>query len=267
MRTIVHLSDLHFGRHDPELVRPLIDAVRAHEPHLVVVSGDLTERARPGEFAQARAFLDELRFPQVVVPGNHDVPLYRVVERFGRPLAHYQRFIGDPSFPAFHDHELAVIGVNSSRSLTVKNGRISYAQVRELEARLHAVGAQRFCALVTHHPFIAPPTALHLPRIGRAAHALETLESTGVQVLLAGHLHRAFTGDVLGHYPALRRSILVMQAGTALSTRLRGERNAFNVVKVAPPHVSCTTYAHDGASFHSCAHIDYERRDRRWYIA
>jgi 3',5'-cyclic AMP phosphodiesterase CpdA len=264
VRTIVHLSDLHFGRHDPGLVRPLLDKVAELSPALVAVSGDLTQRARPAEFAAARAFLDAMPFPKVVVPGNHDVPMFEVIDRFARPLQRYERFIGDPTFPSFHDAELAVIGINTARSFAIQNGRISYEQMHEVDVRLAQVENGALRVLVTHHPFIPPPAALHLPKVGRAAKALHELEESGVHLLLAGHLHRAFTADVLGHYPALKRSILVMQAGTALSTRLRGERNAFNVVTVEPPGLSCTTYLYDGAHFVEGTHVDYELEGHRW---
>jgi 3',5'-cyclic AMP phosphodiesterase CpdA len=87
MRTVVHLSDLHFGRTDQALIDPLLARVHSEKPDCVVVSGDLTQRARVQEFRAARAFLDRLPRPQVVVPGNHDVPLYRVLERMSRPLS------------------------------------------------------------------------------------------------------------------------------------------------------------------------------------
>src|SRR5438309_7042065 len=101
MRTIAHLSDLHFGRTDPALIEPLLASLDAIRPDVVVVSGDLTQRARAAEFEQARAFLERVRFPRIVVPGNHDVPLYRVWERFLSPLGRYQRIIQSDLEPSF----------------------------------------------------------------------------------------------------------------------------------------------------------------------
>src|SRR5438309_4295198 len=126
MRTVVHLSDLHFGRTDPALIEPLLAALRTIRPTVVVVSGDLTQRAREEEFEQARDFLSRIEVPLVVVPGNHDVPLYRLWERFLSPLGKYQRMIQRDLEPSFVDAEIAVVGLNTARSLTFKNGRINH---------------------------------------------------------------------------------------------------------------------------------------------
>jgi 3',5'-cyclic AMP phosphodiesterase CpdA len=135
MRTIVHLSDLHFGRVDQALVEPLIETVNALAPDLVAVSGDLTQRARTAQFVEARAFLDALPAPRIVVPGHHDVPLYNPVARFLGGLLKYRRYISDDLAPFYRDREIAVLGLNTARSLTFKNGRINRKQLRILRAR------------------------------------------------------------------------------------------------------------------------------------
>ncbi len=136
MRTIAHLSDIHFGRVDPLLVPPLIRAVNQSKPDLVAVSGDLTQRARSHQFKQAREFLDALPRPQIVVPGNHDVPLYNIFARFVEPLDKYRRYISDDLRPFYHDDEIAVLGVNTARSLTIKGGRINERQIEWMRDRL-----------------------------------------------------------------------------------------------------------------------------------
>src|ERR1044072_9441961 len=120
MKKIVHLSDLHFGRIDAGLVEPLVDAVNEAEPALVVVPGALTQRARAQQFEEARAFLDRLPKPQVIVPGNHDVPLYDVVERFARPLDKWRRFISEEVEATYEDEEMVGGGIKTARSLTSK---------------------------------------------------------------------------------------------------------------------------------------------------
>ena len=117
MRTLVHLSDLHFGRVDPRVVPPLVETIRTIAPDLIAVSGDFTQRARRRQFVQARAFLQQLPYPRLVVPGNHDVPLYNLAARFVRPLAGYRRFIEPDLEPVFVDEEMHVIGLNSARPL------------------------------------------------------------------------------------------------------------------------------------------------------
>ncbi|HEX7558185.1 MAG TPA: metallophosphoesterase, partial [Usitatibacter sp.] len=122
MRTLVHISDLHFGRVDSALLVPLRERIEALAPHLVVVSGDLTQRATREQFREAKAFLDTLPQPQVVVPGNHDVPLYNVFQRVLSPLGKYLSIVTSDLEPSYIDDEIAVVGVNTARSLTWKRG-------------------------------------------------------------------------------------------------------------------------------------------------
>src|ERR1700680_3060115 len=143
MRTIVHLSDLHFGRVDPRLVPPLVHAIQAIAPDLIAVSGDLTQRARRSEFVQARDFLQALPFPKIIVPGNHDVPLYNIVARFLSPLAGYRRYIAHDLKPVFADEEMIVVGLNSARSVVLSGGgRLNEEQVQQAAARLRYAAPQ-----------------------------------------------------------------------------------------------------------------------------
>src|SRR5712671_3863019 len=136
MRVIVHLSDIHFGRVDTRLIAPLVETVKEIKPDLVAVSGDLTQRARSHQFREARAFLDSLPHPQIIVPGNHDVPLHNVLSRFARPLDKYRRHITDNLQPVYLDDEIVVVGVNTARSLTIKGGRINEDQVARVREQL-----------------------------------------------------------------------------------------------------------------------------------
>src|SRR6202171_469237 len=156
MRTLVHLSDLHFGRVDERVVGPLVAAVNEIKPDLVAISGDLTQRARSEQFREARAFLDRLPQPQIVVPGNHDVPLHNVFARFIQPLAKYKRFITDDLQPVYADEEIVVVGVNTARSVTIKGGRINEEQVAGIREKLCGSSEELVKVVVTHHPFDLP---------------------------------------------------------------------------------------------------------------
>ena len=236
MRKIVHLSDLHFGRIDARVVGPLAEAVRRLRPSLVVVSGDLTQRARSSQFREARAFLDSLPRPQVVVPGNHDVPLWDFVARFARPFGKFRRYVSEDLEPFYEDEEIAVAGVNTARSWTRKYGRVNERQVAALRERLCSYGAEVFKLVVTHHPFDLPPGHDEREIVGRARMAMEALASCGTDILLAGHLHVSHTGHTAERYQISGHSALFVQAGTATSTRGRGEANSFNVVRLKHPH-------------------------------
>ncbi len=155
MRKIAHLSDLHFGRTDDAVLLSLRETIREAKPDFVVVSGDLTQRARRREFREARDFLGTLAFPQVVVPGNHDVPLYNVYMRAFHPLTRFRRFFGEHS-PFLADEELAIVGVNTARSLTFKDGRINHEQLEEVRRRLAPIGEQVTRIVVCHHRSPAP---------------------------------------------------------------------------------------------------------------
>lgn len=238
MRSIVHLSDIHFGSVNHSLLAPLIAAVNKINPDLVAVSGDLTQRARSHQFKEARAFLDRLPRPQIVVPGNHDVPLHNVFARFLQPLRKYRRFITDDLWPFYHDEEIAVLGVNTARSLTIKGGRINEEQVAYMRERFCVLDPEIVKIIVTHHPFDLPEGHDERHLVGRARMAMEAMASCGADVFLAGHLHVSQTTHSARRYQIKGHSALVVQAGTAASTRGRGEENSFNVVRVDRPQIA-----------------------------
>jgi 3',5'-cyclic AMP phosphodiesterase CpdA len=246
MRTIVHLSDLHFGRVDPALLDPLHDLVHTLAPNVVVVSGDLTQRAKSEQFEAARAWLDTLPGPQIIVPGNHDISLYNVFRRFVQPLERYKRYITDDLEPAYTDDEIAVLGVNTARSLTFKNGRVNQEQVAAIRDRFAGLDPEITRVVVTHHPFDLPDENAHEQDIvGRAAMAMDVFAECGVDVLMAGHLHASHAGSTAERYEISEYAALVVQAGTATSTRGRGEVNSFNVVRIESRKVEVERYGWD----------------------
>jgi 3',5'-cyclic AMP phosphodiesterase CpdA len=226
MPRLIHLSDLHFGAHDPKLVDAVEQRIDDAKPDLVVISGDFTQRARTEQFEQACQFLERLKaagHEVLGVPGNHDVPLYDVLRRFLSPLTRYRRFI-DESLCPFHELPgAAVLGINTARSLTFKDGRINQEQVTYIRDTFSRTRADTARILVTHHPLFALPVG-DGPELGKAIGrqevALDAVAEAGVDLLLAGHNHRASTHHakdlVTDAGPAL-----VNQAGTATSTRLR----------------------------------------------
>jgi 3',5'-cyclic AMP phosphodiesterase CpdA len=232
MRKIVHLSDLHFGRVDGELLAPLRSRIEALAPHLVVVSGDLTQRAKPHQFREAKAFLDSLPQPQLVVPGNHDVPLYNVFQRFLSPLGKYKRIVTRDLTPEFMDDEIAVVGINTARSLVFKDGRINSEQVAHVKSRLCNLDDRVVKIVVTHHPFDVPEDHDDSEIVDKAVRAMQAFSECGADVMLAGHLHKSHTVQSTERYKTSGHAALLVQAGTATSTRARGETNTFNCLKV-----------------------------------
>ena len=247
MRTIVHLSDLHFGRVNPALIDPLIRIVSDVKPDLVAISGDLTQRARSYQFQQARSFLDVLPQPQIVVPGNHDIPLHNIFARFFEPLTKYKRYITDDLQPGYQDEEMVIIGVNTARSLVFKGGRINESQVSRLREKFCSFGREVVKVVVTHHPFDLPEGHDERHLVGRAKMAMTGLAACGADLFLAGHLHVSHMGHTK-RYEISGHSALVVQAGTATSTRERGEANSFNVLRIAYPTISVEKFAWDAST-------------------
>ncbi len=259
MKTLVHLSDIHFGRVIPAVAEALLADLAAEGPDLVVISGDLTQRARRGQYRMARDYLERIRFPKIIVPGNHDVPLYNVARRFLRPLTRYRRYITDDMAPFYQDDEIAVLGINTARSLTFTKGRISRAQIELIRRRMCPIPDNVFKILVTHHPFLPPPQNQKLPLVGRARKVLEMVAACNLDLLLAGHFHMSYAGGSHSAYRTLARSVLVIQAGTAASSRMRSEENAYNRIDIHNSRVTLRVRMWNGESFveHRTRHYAY----------
>ena len=234
MRTIIHLSDLHFGRVDPAILAPLVSFIGEVKPDLVAVSGDLTQRARTAEFLAAKEFLGAIPFPQIVVPGNHDVPLHNLFARFIRKLDRYQRYITANLQPVFADPEIIVVGVNTARAFTWKDGRINSQQLEELRETMMAAHSARTKIVVTHHPFDLP-TGASGRVVGRSRFAIKTLAECGVDLLLAGHFHIADTTQTAKRYQLPGYSAIIVSSGTSTSTRGRGQPNSLNLIRIDDP--------------------------------
>jgi 3',5'-cyclic AMP phosphodiesterase CpdA len=225
----------------------VINAVHRIKPDVVTVSGDLTQRARPQEFTQAREFLDALPKPQIVVPGNHDVPMHNVYARFSQALTAYRNYVVDDLEPFYRDDEVAILGINTTRSLTIKGGRINEKQIARVEERFCDLSGDIFKVLVTHHPFDLPEHYGEPMLVGRAAKAMARFARCGIDVLLAGHLHVSHSGPTALRYSDDGYSSIFVQAGTACSTRGRGEPNSFNVIRLARASIEIETLSTEGS--------------------
>ena len=271
MARLIHLSDLHFGAHDATLVEALEARVDEEKPDLIVISGDFTQRARTDQFKEACRFLTRLKdagHEVLGVPGNHDVPLYDVLRRFLSPLTRYQRFIDETLCP-FHELDgVAVLGINTARSLTFKDGRISHEQMGFIRSTFERT-QPNLRILVTHHPLFALPVGEggELGRaVGRQELALDAIADAGVDLLLAGHNHRASTHSAKD-LATRAGPALVIQAGTATSTRLRDEEQSFNRIDIAVDRVTLTVQRWNGRSFCSGDDQSFAREGDHWRLA
>ena len=256
MRTIVQVSDLHFGTTIPATLDPLIDLLHTLAPDLVIVSGDLTQRARRSQYIEARSYLDRMPTPRLVIPGNHDVPLYDVIRRFLSPLGRYRSYVTNDLAPVFLDDEIAVVGINTARSLTFKGGTINAGQVAAATEFFKGIPSHVARIVTTHHPFDIPLGLSGVDIVQGAARAIDGFARCDVDLLLSGHLHLVHTARTTKYVAGYDAPMLV--AGTAVSTRARGEPNSFFVFRVDRHAIECDTYTWDSHAT-ACRHAETRR--------
>src|SRR5918996_194354 len=259
MPTILHISDLHFGpTYVPAVGEALMRAAHRLRPAIIIASGDFTQRAKREQFLAARQFLDRLPpATRIFVPGNHDVPLYRALERLVRPYALYQEYLADTLDTIVRRPDAVIVALNSTapwRAIT--NGRIRRRQLALCAEAFVAApeGAARI--VVTHHHWAPAPDYEGGEVMPWAKSALDVLTQLRVDLILSGHLHRAFIGNSLDIYAGADREhgILIVQCGTSTSRRGRArerEKNSFNWIRITERVVRITHYMYfaEGSDF------------------
>ena len=222
---ILHITDTHFGAERPEVVRGLIELAREQRPSLVVLSGDVTQRARRAQFDAARAFVDELcaacgidaQRDVLIIPGNHDIPLFNLPLRLLDPYGHYVRPFGTRLEPLIRRPDVWLIGVNTTRPWRHKHGELSSAQIERVAARLRAAPAGALRVVVTHQPLMVVEREDRRDLVRGHAAAIRAWAGAGADLFLSGHTHQSFVAPVLG----AKRRAWVVQTGTAVSSRVR----------------------------------------------
>ena len=271
MPKIIHLSDLHFGAHDPVIVTAVEKRLDHEAADLVVISGDFTQRAHTDQFKEAGEFIERIRaagHEVLAVPGNHDVPLCNVFRRFLSPLTRYKKFIDETLCPFIQIDGAAVLGINTARSLTFKNGHVSHEQMDHIRETFADTDVHQPRILVTHHPLFALPVG-DGPELGHLMDdqqdALTAIADAGVDLLLAGHNHRASINDAAALVHGSGKA-LVIQAGTATSTRVRGEEQSFNRIEIDEHGVRVTVQRWNGSEFLSGDSEFFKRIDDQWQL-
>ncbi|TKB28356.1 metallophosphoesterase [Desulfopila sp. IMCC35006] len=246
MATLVHISDLHFGRTSPQLIDGLRRSLADIEPNLVIISGDLTQRARSREFQAAGTFLDSLQWPCLVIPGNHDIPAYNLAERIISPWRKWHQYLRYPLEPIMDNGSYIALGINSTRRFSSftdwSRGRISEAQSNTAAEIFIRQPADKLRVLVIHHPFWLPRQYLHRHVIGGRDEAIRAMKKAGVDIILSGHVHFAYNHILEG--------LIISHSGTTFSDRLmKKSPNSFNIVQGDRKSLTIETREWQGTAF------------------
>jgi 3',5'-cyclic AMP phosphodiesterase CpdA len=265
---LVQISDPHFGTEQPHVVEALIRFVHETAPDVVVVSGDITQRARRAQFAAAKRFVDLLDAPvTLVIPGNHDIPLFNVMQRALTPYANYARVFGADLEPQWESASMLVVCVNTTRPSRHKDGEVSAGQIARVADRLRSASSQQLRIVVTHQPVHViqehdVENLLH----GHIA-AVNAWARAGADLIMGGHIHLPYVRALNDHHPTLPRRVWAVQAGTAVSHRVRGGiANSVNVIRHARAERECLIerwdFREETQGFR-CMAKDLARLDRR----
>jgi 3',5'-cyclic AMP phosphodiesterase CpdA len=228
MSVLLQISDPHFGTEQPQVVEALATLARLQEPDLLVLSGDITQRARPAQFQAARAFMNRLGAPFLAIPGNHDIPLLDVWTRLRRPYARHSAAFGAELEPIYSSHDLMVACVNTTRPWQHKHGEVSRQQIDRVARLLTNAAPAQLRVVVVHQP-VAVTRSEDAPNLLRGhADALQCWAEAGADLVMGGHIHLPYIVALQG----LARPLWAVQAGTAVSSRVRaGVPNSVNLLR------------------------------------
>jgi 3',5'-cyclic AMP phosphodiesterase CpdA len=262
MSVLLHISDTHFGTEQPLVAEALVALATQQGPEIVVLSGDITQRARPAQFHAAKTFVDRLGSPVLAIPGNHDIPLFDLWTRVTRPYVNYAAVFGADLGPVHSSSDFLVLGVNTTRVWRHKNGEVSAAQIDHVARRLSRASPEQLRVVVVHQP-AAVTEARDQPDLLRGhTAALQAWSSAGADLVLGGHIHKPYTLAQQG----ITRRMWVVQAGTALSTRtLPGVPNSVHILRWGKVSIASSADAQTEIEVPACYQIeqwDYARQDQ-----
>ena len=228
MSVLLHISDPHFGTEQAHVMAALLDLSHQQRPDLLVLCGDITQRACADQFRRARAFVDQLHGPLLAIPGNHDIPLFNLGARVLQPYARFSAAFGQDLAPEHESPDMLVLGVNTTRWYRHKNGEVSSEQIERVARRLASASPRQLRVVVVHHP-VAVTRTEEAHNLLRGRHnALHHWADAGADLVLGGHIHLPYVLALAG----LRQPMWAVQAGTAVSSRVRdGAPNSVNVLR------------------------------------
>jgi 3',5'-cyclic AMP phosphodiesterase CpdA len=261
MINLVHLSDVHFGREVPKVINGLTEALHELQPERIIISGDLTQRAKHSEFSAFNEFRDSLPAPCFIVPGNHDLSAHRLIERFIYPWRKWRRYVNAELEPTLSTDDYLAIGKNTARRMgwymDWSRGRINDGQIADVHTKVDAADEHQLRFLVAHHPFWLPATYEFRRLIGSRDEALEEFSAAGLDMIMSGHVHMAYAEVVKG--------VIISHAGTTLSDRLLPDQpNSFNRITGDRDHLVIELFEWNGEHFASHSQQHFKRTEHGW---
>ena len=262
MSVLLQISDTHFGTEQPPVLEALVALAVQQRPDVVVLSGDITQRARPAQFRAAKAFVDRLGAPVLAIPGNHDIALFDVWARLTRPYARYATVFGAELEPVHASQDLLVVGVNTTRAWRHKNGEVSAAQIDRVAKLLTAASLRQLRVVVVHQPAAVTKARDRSNLLRGHGVATQVWSAAGADLVMGGHIHLPYTLPLHG----LARRLWVIQAGTAVSSRTRPEApNSVNLMRWGEASGGSGGHAQNELEARGCCLIerwDFAGRDR-----
>jgi 3',5'-cyclic AMP phosphodiesterase CpdA len=258
MSVLLQVSDPHFGTEQAPVVEALVRFTHALSPDLLVVSGDITQRARARQFAAAAAFVRRLNVPRcLAIPGNHDIPLFDLARRFANPYAGFRAAFGDELEPTFQNADCLVLGVKTTRRYRHVDGEISAEQRERIASALRGARPGQLRVVVVHQPVAVPTAAEEHNVVHGAKDAVRAWADAGADIVLGGHIHLPFVLPLHEVMAPLPRPIWAVNAGTAVSHRTRQRiGNSVNVLRTAADRPRACSVEH---FVFDAAHSDFER--------
>lgn len=261
---IAHISDIHFGASDPGAATQLIDQINASDIDAIILTGDLTQAGRKREFHEAGEFVRRFAAPVLAVPGNHDAPVYNPALRMSDPWRRFRTYVQNDLCPVHEINDVVILGLNSARrmrpSLNWSTGNLSSKQLAEASRALRRTNGASLKLVAFHHPVLPGPGPAGDALINRPERAMATLSEAGADALLTGHVHVA--NAQLRETEA--NPIIVAAAGTAASTRQRGEAPSYNLITWTGEELRVGVQRYTDNGFTLERQFSFSRQNGKW---
>lgn len=262
MYKIIHISDLHFGRETDAAVKALTGDIAKAEPDIIVISGDLTQRAKQKQFEQAKKFVDLFPCPKVIIPGNHDIPLYNLFRRLTHPFERYYSFFPEVEYDFSSDDTVDIFGLNSVRARRWKSGKVSPKEMKEIEY-FDRYNPKKLRIAALHHNLVYRPHITDVDKFLQTDRLIKKFRQNNLDLILFGHDHKRL---VRGNSTDKSEpsDLIFIQAGSAISNRLRGEPNSYNIIFYENKNLKIVVKELRQNSFMESAEHHFNNSSGRW---